>query len=102
MNTSNSPVARQAQLHAICYDISSNSERRRADKLLKGYGFRRQKSVFECCLSTAQKQHLLRQLTLLNLRTGHVRVYRVQANSEPKVIGQQPTPGADEAFTYGV
>ena len=102
MITSNSPVAREAQLHAICYDISSNSERRRTDKLLKGYGFRRQKSVFECHLSVAQKQHMLRQLELLNLRTGHVCVYRLQAHSEAKVVGLQPPCGPDEAFTYGV
>jgi len=102
MNTTNSPVAQEAQLHAVCYDISSDSERRRADKLLKGYGFRRQKSVFECHLSAAQKQHMLLQLENLGLLTGHVCIYRLQANATPKVVGQRPAAGPDDGFTYSV
>ena len=34
--------------YCVIYDISDDSERRKVDIILKGYGFRIQKSVFEC------------------------------------------------------
>ena len=37
--------------YAVVYDISSDKEREKVDKLLKGYGFRIQKSVFEWVVS---------------------------------------------------
>jgi len=42
---------KQAPLFAVCYDLSDDRERRRVDKLLTGFGFRVQKSVFECRLT---------------------------------------------------
>jgi len=34
--------------YLVCFDISDHRMRRRAVKILKGYGVRVQKSVFEC------------------------------------------------------
>jgi CRISPR-associated protein Cas2 len=102
MNTTGTLVAGEAPLYAVCYDISDDRERRRADRLLKGYGFRRQKSVFECHMSEAQKRQLHLGLERLGLKTGHVRIYRLQANSEPKVFGAQPERGPDENFSYSI
>ncbi|MBU0567270.1 CRISPR-associated endonuclease Cas2 [bacterium] len=45
--------------YAIVYDISSDSERARVDKTLKGFGFRVQKSVFECRLNRRGRNELL-------------------------------------------
>ncbi len=36
--------------YAIVYDISDDKERGKVDKILKGFGFRVQKSVYECML----------------------------------------------------
>ncbi len=87
---------------AICYDLSSNQERRRVDKLLKGYGFRVQKSVFECHLTPNQKRQLRQALTQLALCSGNVRMYRVYGGSSIDNFGsvQQPTP--DETFSYAI
>lgn len=90
-----------APLHAVCYDLSDDRERRRVDRLLKGYGFRAQKSVFECRLTRTQKQLLLDALQKLALTTGHVRVYRLQAESVPRIFGKKPE-NPDENFTFSI
>lgn len=95
-------TAAQAPLYAICYDMSDNRERRRVDKLLKGYGFRAQKSVFECHLNKSQKQMLQVALTALNAQSGHVRMYRVYADSQAKTFGGKGTATPDQQFSYSV
>lgn len=42
--------------YAVVYDISSDKERAKVDRILKGFGFRIQKSVFECRLSRKGKK----------------------------------------------
>jgi len=41
-------------LWLICFDISDNKARRRVVKIIEGYGFRIQYSVFECLVSRKQ------------------------------------------------
>jgi CRISPR-associated protein Cas2 len=85
---------------AVAYDVSDDRERRRVDRVLSGFGFRIQKSVFECRLTPAGQRALLHELEALRLKTGSVKVYRVHASSQARVIGLQlPTPDAGFAFT---
>lgn len=79
----------QAPLYLIVYDISHNKERNAIDFILKGYGFRVQKSVFECRLTRGDKQRLLAQLEQLNIQSGHIRCYSVNSQKVVK-IGQVP------------
>lgn len=45
--------------YAVVYDIASDAERSRVDKTLKSFGFRVQKSVFECRLTKKGKEELI-------------------------------------------
>lgn len=76
---------RRATLYVIVYDLSSNNERNRLDKLLKGYGFRVQKSVYECHMTRWTKNTLLEHIEALDLKTGHVRCYCVHGNNLQKI-----------------
>ncbi len=81
------PISQQP-LFVACYDISDNRERRRLDKLLCGFGFRTQKSVFECHLGKSQKQQLVAAVERLALCSGQLRLYRVYADVGAQAIGQ--------------
>jgi CRISPR-associated protein Cas2 len=95
-------TASEAPLYAVCYDVSDDRERRKVDKLLKGYGFRAQKSVFECHLTATQKQTLFSMLERMSLKTGHIRAYRVYAESKARTFGTATPALPDDSFTYGV
>lgn len=74
--------------YAVVYDITSNAERLRVSKLLKGFGFRVQKSVFECRLDKRGKAELVRKLKALDIKTGFVKVYRLEYSSKKEVVGK--------------
>jgi CRISPR-associated protein Cas2 len=86
--------------YAVVYDISEDKERDRVDQLLKGFGQRVQKSVFECTLTRNDKEELLRKLQRLELKTGFVKVYRLEFTSKPAVIGKEKNDGIDKGNAY--
>ena len=98
--TARAPVSQQP-LFVACYDISDNRERRRMDKLLCGFGFRAQRSVFECHLGKSQKQQLVAAVERLALRTGHLRLYRVYSQVGRRTIGQ-PAKGDEATYAFTV
>ncbi len=49
----------QRTLYIAAYDISSDARLRDALRILKGYASGRQKSVFECFLTAAEREGLL-------------------------------------------
>lgn len=62
----------------ISYDIVDDRRRTRVMKLLKGYGFHVQKSVFECFLNEAQVQALISKLKKrIHEKEDSVRIYRL-------------------------
>ena len=71
--------------YTIVYDISDDRERRRVDALLKGWGFRVQKSVFECRLGRGERQRLARALQSLDIQSGTVRIYRIVEQSTLRI-----------------
>ena len=87
--------------YAVAYDVSSDRERLRVEKLLLGYGFRVQKSVFECKLNKGARERLVAELTELNLETGYVYIYRVQHGTGRIAVGKPP-PDVDGEFAYVV
>ncbi len=75
----------------VSYDIHDDRRRARVAKLLEGYGYRVQYSVFECELDGAQRRRLRRQLRpLLDLSVDSVRFYPLYANmvAEIRILGQ--------------
>lgn len=84
---------------AVVYDITDDRERRHVDRVLKGFGFRVQKSVFECKLSRGEKRELEGRLHALALKTGSVKIYRIYGGATHTVIGQ-PNPSIDDQPAY--
>ncbi|MCB1077501.1 MAG: CRISPR-associated endonuclease Cas2 [Verrucomicrobiae bacterium] len=77
-------------LYAIAYDITEDAERRQVEKILKDFGWRAQKSVFECRLSAAGLGHLTGRLKAMELASGFVSLYRLSSRSGRRDIGKTP------------
>lgn len=67
-----------ARFYVVCFDISDDRIRSRVVKVLKGYGYRVQKSVFECPrLTEKQLLTLMDRLErLIDHTTDTIRYYR--------------------------
>ncbi|MCX7689036.1 MAG: CRISPR-associated endonuclease Cas2 [Fimbriimonadales bacterium] len=85
--------------YAVAYDISADDERERVEKVLKDFGFRIQKSVFECRLTPTRLRLLIARLRAVNPQTGFVKVYRIDRQFRPRVIGVAP-PHPDEGAAF--
>ena len=58
----------EQRAYLISYDICDEKRLHRTARILEGYGFRMQKSVFYCKLSTLMKTSLIGELTsVINL-----------------------------------
>lgn len=86
--------------YAVVYDISSDGERAKVDKALKGFGFRIQKSVFECRMDKKGKEELIRKLESLKIETGFVKVYRLEYQSKTNIIGKKKEKDVDDGAAY--
>ena len=86
--------------YAVVYDISSNKERTKVDKLLKGFGFRIQKSVFECTLDKKGKKQLIENLEKLEIKTGFIKVYKLEYQSKNNIIGIKKNDDFDAGSAY--
>lgn len=86
--------------YLVCYDIVSDTRRNKVAKLLEVYGFRVQKSVFECILDEKQYESVSKYLMrLVNRREDQVRFYPMSAHNRCKVavVGTQPEFDIDDA-----
>lgn len=73
----------------ICYDIENDKNRRLLSKLLDGYGFRVQKSVYEIYIEVRELSKLKVKLVSLYGETDSIRMYDLEHISAPIVYGQQ-------------
>ncbi|MCU0588877.1 MAG: CRISPR-associated endonuclease Cas2 [Syntrophobacteraceae bacterium] len=82
--------------YLVCFDISDDKARYRAVKVLKGYGYRVQKSVFECPDLTEKRFLKLKDRLerLIDQVTDSVRYYRqcrgCLAELEISGVGEAP------------
>ncbi len=82
--------------YVICFDISNNKVRYRAVKAIKGFGYRVQKSVFECPDLTEKRLLTLKDTLegLIDHGTDSIRYYRLCRSCLPAVewsaIGRPP------------
>lgn len=88
--------------YAVVYDITDDRERNRIARLLKSYGFRVQKSVFECRLTKGDKEKLIRDLKNLNCKTGSIKIYRLEFSWKPCIIGKKTGQSPDDDTVYFV
>jgi len=86
--------------YLYAYDISDDRERRKVEKLLMGYGFRRQYSVFVCRLTRSNKARLTRELEQLALTTGFVLTVRIAHDSPVETIGTCTNPDLDSHHAF--
>jgi CRISPR-associated protein Cas2 len=87
------------KFYLVCYDVVNDTRRNRIAKLLKGYGLRVQKSVFECLLSDEQLQLVKTRLDrYLKLEEDQVRFYPMSGHTRRKVmiLGMQPDREIDD------
>lgn len=85
--------------YLAAYDISDDRERSRLDKLLKGFGFRVQKSVFEVRADTSIITRLGAAIEALALESGHVRLYRLSGSAHAQTYGLAPEE-VDQDFAF--
>jgi CRISPR-associated protein Cas2 len=86
--------------YAVVYDISNDKERRKVDKILKGFGFRIQKSVFECRLSKKGKVDLVKALERLDIKTGFIKLYRLEYSTKNVCIGDERKESVDNGPAF--
>lgn len=86
--------------YAVVYDISNAHERRRIDRILKGFGFRVQKSVFECRMNRRMKTELFLKLKTAAPETGCVKVYRLEYSSKNETFGRKKTESLDGGHAF--
>ncbi|GER94333.1 CRISPR-associated endonuclease Cas2 [hot springs metagenome] len=84
------------------YDITDDLERARVDKVLKGFGFRIQKSVFECRLDRKNRDELIKKLNALNIQTGFIKIYRLEYSYKSNIIGVKDTDDIDDGYVFVV
>lgn len=72
--------------HPFCYDIADDGIRLKVAKLMKSYGARVQKSVFECELGRGQLNTVRkRALKLIALKSDSLRIYRLCASCAGRI-----------------
>lgn len=86
--------------YAVVYDISDDIERNRVQKVLKNFGFRIQKSVFECRLDKKSKKELIEKLKELKIETGFVKMYKLEFYFTPTVIGDRAPESEDDNCAF--
>ena len=71
----------------IIYDIVSNKRRIKFSKLLKGYGFRVQKSSFEAYIKKNIFNKLLKEIENFAIKTDTIRVYKILNKEQVYLFG---------------
>ena len=86
--------------YVVVYDLSDDKERLAVGKVLEGYGFRVQKSVFECLLTPSGRASLVRRLEAKTLASGFVVIYRLHQNADELCLGAGTKPDADAGLAF--
>ncbi|EHL19060.1 CRISPR-associated protein cas2 [Peptoanaerobacter stomatis] len=72
----------------VFYDIISNKRRTELVKILNAFGYRIQKSVFECILTTKKYQLLLKKIKKFSKPEDLIRVYKLNKNVVTTILGK--------------
>jgi CRISPR-associated protein Cas2 len=84
----------------IIYDIIDNKRRYRMAKFLSGYGFRVQKSAFECKLNKGKYNQLIKRIDKIISKEDLLRVYKFYENTEVKKWGERKEENMEDFFIF--
>ncbi len=84
----------------VVYDISQDKERSKVDKILLGYGFRTQKSVFECVLNETDRIKMINNLQKLDIKSGFIKIYKQEYCFPSIKIGKETIENPDENHVF--
>ncbi|MDO5062423.1 MAG: CRISPR-associated endonuclease Cas2 [Peptostreptococcaceae bacterium] len=73
----------------VIYDIISNKRRTRLSKMLSGFGYRIQKSAFECILTKEKCQKLFQLIDQFAQPDDLIRIYRLNQNVQSVIYGKE-------------
>ena len=92
----------QRALYIAAYDISDDARLRDALKVLKGYASGRQKSVFECFLTAAERRSLLATMKqLIDPDDDRFVLLRLEPRGKCRVLGRAVAPTDPPWFYVG-
>lgn len=92
----------QRALYIAAYDVSDDGRLRAALKVLKGYASGRQKSVFECFLTVAERQDLLAQVRgVLDRYEDRFLLVRLDPRGKVRTLGKAIKPTDPPWFYVG-
>lgn len=90
-------------MYLAVYDVTDDRERQSVADALEGVGQRVQFSVFECRLSRAQRDRLLKDVEKLKLTSGYLYLYALGPVIRRKGVGQCPVePFSEDRHSYVV
>ena len=90
----------QRRLYIAAYDVSDDGRLRAALKILKGYASGRQKSVFECFLTPAERGQLLHEVKdVIDPIEDRFLLLRLEPRGKFRVLGRAVKP-ADPPWFY--
>lgn len=83
----NTPDERRKHLVVIIYDIMDNKRRAKLAKYLQSFGFRVQRSAFECILDQKRYNRLVDGINKFISKEDLLRIYRLSGYADVKLWG---------------
>ena len=83
-------------VHVIAYDIEDDKRRTKVARVLKSYGYRVQRSVFECTLTEKKLKRMIAELEALLKPEDEVSIYQICEQCRRKVKRWGKTPPGPE------
>lgn len=74
----------------MAYDITDDRERRKVSRVLDGFGFSVQRSVYLCHIQSEQARRMLTALKALDVKSGFILSWKAPDSSMPERIGSCP------------
>jgi CRISPR-associated protein Cas2 len=81
------PEAKRKYLVVVIYDVVDNRRRAKLSKYLKSFGYRVQKSAFECILDLKTYKKLTKGIKKYINSEDLLRIYRMAGNTDVQVWG---------------
>jgi len=92
------PEEKRKYLVVVIYDVPDNKRRNRLAKYLKSFGFRVQKSAFECILDKKKYKKLVQGIGRYISGDDLLRVYRLAGNADVQVWGSMPKTEVEDVI----